>query len=344
MKDSQQDCSKPKEAADNIRNAVIIGAGSVGLGLGSCLAVAGVRVTFVGRPAICDALSRNGLVRTGIFGTVTTPPSEFAVCDNLSHVDFSNAKVILVCTKSFDSATVAAELVEQQSFASSTVPVVLCQNGWGNFERFAERLDPPRIYNARVITGFRRNALHEVEITVHAAPITLGSLVGAANDRVAWLADALTAGGIPAVLTDAIERDLWAKLLYNCCLNPLGAVLESTYGKLADNGATREIMDAIAAEAFAVMSAGGWRTHWSDVGGFLDAFYGQMVPVTYSHESSMLQDVRAGRRTEIEALNGAVVRLGREHGVPTPVNSTLLGLMEFKSHKRGQNYFSNKSF
>jgi 2-dehydropantoate 2-reductase len=315
----------------NARSAVIIGVGAVGLGLGSCLAVAGVRVRFVTRPATCDALSRHGLVRTGIFGTVETPPGEFDVCDDLGDIDFMNAGVVLVCTKSFDSATVAAALAEHRNFVRSAVPVVLCQNGWGNFERFAKFLIPQRIYNARVITGFRRRAPHEVEITVHASPITLGSLVGAANDKIDWLADALTAGGIPAVLTDTIERDLWAKLLYNCCLNPLGAVLESCYGKLADDEAARKIMDTIAAEAFAVMRAGGWSTHWSDVAGFLEAFYGQMVPVTYSHESSMLQDVRAGRRTEIEAINGAVVRLGKEYGLPTPVNGTLLNLIEFKS-------------
>ena len=88
------------------------------------------------------------------------------------------------------------------------------------------------------------------------------------------------------------------------------------------------------------MRAAGHSTHWDDVESFLRAFYRQMIPATYAHESSMLQDVRNGRRTEIDALNGAVVELGKRLKIEVPHNRCMRDLVRFKERKRLQEPFS----
>ncbi len=113
-------------------------------------------------------------------------------------------------------------------------------------------------------------------------------------------------------------------------MNPLGAILEVAYGELASDENCRKIMNAIVEEIFAVLAAIGQPTPWPDAEAYLNAFYDQMVPTTALHHASMLQDINRGRRTEIDALNGAVVALGEANGVDTPVNKTIVGVLKAK--------------
>jgi len=99
------------------------------------------------------------------------------------------------------------------------------------------------------------------------------------------------------------------------------------YGALGERRETRSIMQVVAHEVFAVMQSAGFRTHWPCAEAYLESFYAELLPATALHESSMLQDLRAGRRTEIDALNGAVAALAAQHAVPTPVNGALATLI-----------------
>lgn len=305
--------------------ALVVGAGAVGLGVGSCLLAAGWRVRFVTRGEGVAALAREGLRRSGIFGERLAAPGEFDVATSPDALPPSRPDVVLVCTKTFASEPVADALARAQGLGDA--PVVLFHNGWGSADVFAARLARERVFNARVITGFRRRSPAHVEITVHAEPIRIGSLFGAPVSRVQPLADAIASGGIPCETTDEIARDLWAKMLYNCALNPMGALLGVRYGDLGARPATRRLIARIVEEVFGVLRAAGLATHWSDAGAYLDDFFGRILPLTAEHESSMLQDLRAGRRTEIEALSGAVSALGRRHAVSTPVNDVLAELV-----------------
>ena len=95
-------------------------------------------------------------------------------------------------------------------------------------------------------------------------------------------------------------------------------------------------MDRIVEEVFAVMAAAGYRTHWQEPRQFLDVFYGRLVPDTAKHKSSMLQDITAGKRTEIDALTGAVIGLAQEHGIAVPYNLTLHNLIKFLESARSE--------
>ncbi|HEM47198.1 MAG TPA: 2-dehydropantoate 2-reductase, partial [Alphaproteobacteria bacterium] len=303
---------------------VVVGAGGVGLGLGSCLHASGAALHYVVRRGPAPhPLETHGIERSGLFGDARVPPGVVRVSRGLASLADTAPDYVIVCTKTTSIAEVATGLGEVWHGLGSEPVVVLCQNGWGNAERLAGHLPRDRIFNARVITGFTRDSATAVRVTAHAAPVHIGSLFGEPVERVAPLARAIDAGGIPCATTDAIEADLLAKLLYNCLLNPLGALLGVRYGELAAPKETRRIMEAVAREIFAVLDRAGRRTHWPHADAYLDVFYRELLPPTAEHESSMLQDLTAGRVTEIDALCGAVVRMGAAHDVPTPVNAAL---------------------
>jgi 2-dehydropantoate 2-reductase len=135
------------------------------------------------------------------------------------------------------------------------------------------------------------------------------------------------AAGVPATHTDRLAGLLWAKVFYNAALNPLGALLGTHYGALPESPESRAIMDAAIDEAFSVALAESVDLPWRDADQYRQEFYGRLVPSTYDHRSSMLQDVERRRRTEIDAINGAVWRRGSAHGSRTPVNETLTRLI-----------------
>lgn len=312
---------------------LIYGGGAVGLGIASCLLKSSATVTLVARENTIEHLLHDGLRRKGIFGDFSVPVSAFECVSLLNDVSSTEFDYVLVCTKSSDSPTAAADLAAWMRDSGSRAPIVLFQNGWGNAEIFTEYFPKKQVFNARVITGFTRPRPNEVEITVHADAIHAGSLFGERSGQLETLCQAITDGGIPCQVTDSIEKDLWAKMLYNCALNPLGAILDVPYGALAEVESTRQIMDGIIREVYSVLAASGYQTHWATAEAFLDVFYTRLVPTTAQHKSSTLQDIRAHKRTEIDALNGAVIKLAEVHGINVPYNRSVYSMVKFLEGK-----------
>jgi len=319
---------------------VVFGAGAVGLGLGSFLLAGGAEVAFVARADTAAALRRDGLARDGRFGAFRAGPRELAAAETPAELPaaFAAPDAVLVCVKSFDAEPAAAALAAAKDLVGERALVVVCQNGWGGAEPFARALGAERVYGARVITGFARPAPARVEVTAHAEPVAIGSLFGAPPGAAEPLCAVLRRGGLPAETTDRLEELLLAKLLYNGCLNALGAVCGVPYGVLGASPPARAVMRDVAREAFRAFDAAGLRTRWPDADAFLRCLYEELLPPTAAHEPSTLQDLRAGRRTEIDALNGAVVRLAAAHGVETPVNRALceiVRILEAKAARPG---------
>ncbi|MHC4338417.1 MAG: ketopantoate reductase family protein, partial [Planctomycetota bacterium] len=248
---------------------LVYGGGAVGLGIASCLLKSQACVDIIARENTVLALYKSGLTRTGIFGYYHAEPEKFGSYTSLNQIQEQAYDYILVCTKSFDSLTAAQDLSKHKSNFGEKTKIVLFQNGWGNAEAFLSFFTSDQIYNARVITGFRRINPNEVEITVHADSIHIGSLFSGDLACIKDLAQLIAEGDIPCEITDSIEKDLWAKMLYNCALNPLGAILDVPYGVLAENESTRIIMNAITEEVFAVMKTAGCQTHWQSPTDFL---------------------------------------------------------------------------
>ena len=181
------------------------------------------------------------------------------------------------------------------------------------------------------ITGFHLRSRNHVEVTAHAAPIALGSLFDESPLVTQLLAERLSQGGLPTQTEAHMHAFLWAKMLYNCALNPLGALARRPYGALTQEPTTRRLVEEVVREMFVVLDAAQIEVAWNTAEEYLATFHEDLLPPTAEHESSMLQDLRAGRPTEVEALIGAVERLATEHGVETPVVSALALLVRSAS-------------
>lgn len=308
-------------------NILIIGSGSVGLGLASCLA-GSTQLSIVSR-SDSALLNKHGITRTGIFGPREITPNLLECSESIPHS--ARPDVILVCSKAFDAQIIRDQLAASGVLSSNAI-IVLCHNGWGTADCFAEVFPKHQIFNARIITGFTKPDPRSVDITVHAAPIHFGNIYHpelGSSPLLTALSESVNSGGIPAAATPTVAQDLWAKMLYNCALNPLGAVLGATYGELGESPDTVEVMDQIITEIYAVMHAHGFSTHWETCGDYRKVFYESMIPLTRVHRSSMLQDISAGRRTEIDYLSGSIVRMAQKFKLDVPANKLLLYQVRF---------------
>ena len=160
-----------------------------------------------------------------------------------------------------------------------------------------------------------------------------GCVRGSVPTAARRLAEALDSAGLPSVAVNDIYQSLYAKLLYNCALNPLGAILGVHYGALGESEETRRIMDQVIKETFAVIDAMGGGTPWANAAAYRKVFYSTLIPATFNHRASMLQDLENNKPTEVESMVGYVAAQGKKYGVPTPASDFLAALVRFKQEQ-----------
>ncbi len=309
---------------------LVFGAGAIGSAFGGFLSKYH-DVTLLGRLRHLRAIRSRGLEVSGIWGRHTF--RNFRL-----ETDFKNLvpqkpffDLILVTVKSYD--TYAAGRAVRKIAGPGTL-VVSLQNGLGNIEALRRFLPSKQVLAGRVIFGVEVPGPGRIKITVIAAPTAVGEThVKRVTPRVRRLAKIFVQAGLPAVAVRDVESLLWAKVIYNCALNPLASLLECHYGLLAETGITRLVMEDVIREIYSVARCARVRLEPQDSGGYIRLFYRKLVPRTYHHHPSMLQDLQNGKPTEIGALNGAIVRLGRELGVGTPVNRALEFLIRRKERR-----------
>ncbi len=304
---------------------LIAGAGALGSVFGGFLRRAGLEVTLLGRAPHLEAIARDGLTVDGIWGAFHV--AGFATATDVAELR-GPFDVAFVPVKAYDTRAVADAIAPLLSAAGFAISL---QNGLGNVEQLEAAVGAERALGARVIFGAVVPAPGAARVTVFADPTALGALAPgrcAGRDAAArrW-AGIIDAAGIPAVYTDRMAALLWAKVFYNAALNPLGALLRAPYGALPERGDSRALMDAIIDEAFAVARAEAVQLPWVTAAEYRAEFYGRLVPATADHRASMLQDLERGRRTEVDAINGAVWRRGAARGISTPVNEAFTRLM-----------------
>ncbi len=280
-------------------HTLIIGAGAIGISLGTSLHSQGIKITFLARGNTKKAIQEKGIRRTGLFGEIDVPAGEITAITDLSELTDQSIDYAMVCTKTLANADVAANLAAHREKLTDNAKIIILQNGWGNDTPFRAYFSEDQVYQARVITGFARTAPNVSNITVHTAPILFGSLYGRNTDCVEPLARAVVASGIPSETTSVLSEALWAKMLYNTTLNPLGAILRVPYGKLTESDSSRAIMDRLIDETFLVMDHCGYRSFWNTPDAYRAEFYGKLVPDTYAHRSSTLQDIEKNKRRKL---------------------------------------------
>lgn len=305
----------------------VIGAGAIGSVMGGFLARnGGHEVHLLGRGWHLDPVAARGLHVTGIWGDcrihglgLHTSPESLLSAGPFDYV--------MVCVKAVDTASVrqcAAEASGGEGY------VVSLQNGLGNAEALAEVVPVERLLVGRVIFGVEIQPA-EVEVTVSADDTVIGGWPsGSRSEAAERFAELLAAARIPARATEHVDRFLWAKLIYNCALNPLASLMDCPYGALLKTAETREWMKRIVYECYAVAEACGVRLEPVTAQDYITLLFETLIPVTAEHHPSMLQALRMGKRTEISALNGEVVRRGRQHGVSVSALDALRTLIQAK--------------
>jgi 2-dehydropantoate 2-reductase len=317
-------------------NTVLItGLGALGTVFATLLKEAGHTVHALTRDEYLLVLKDRRTRVTGIWGEHKAQlDSIHASIDPLRSISFD---LIILTVKSYDTASAIEQV---KPLVGKDTLVIVAQNGYGNYETVAAAVGKEHALLARVIFGVKLSAPGRAEVTVIADDVRIGQPHNAVDpDRIKAVAAAINAAGIPTAYAGNVAAILWDKILYNAALNPLGAVLECTYGQLAENAGTRQVMDRIIDEVFLVAQAHGVPLNWKTAEEYREHFYTKLVPPTAKHFPSMYYDVKAGKRLEIDALNGAIVRLAHEQGISIPVNETITALIKAKeivsSHQPG---------
>lgn len=323
----QEHLIEGKRNGDINMKILVIGTGAVGCAVAIAAADAGMETAVLARANTASYIREHGLMRTGIFGEKNIAPDRIAVYEDYDQIP-SGFDYIAVASKTMANKTVADSLAAHRDIVGSEGRIVLFQNGWGNDEPYLVHFPVSQVFNARVITGFERTEPGITKVTVHTAPILLGSLHGEDIKNLEPLAKAINDSGIPSETSDQLEEALWAKMLYNTTLNPLGAILNMSYGELAASEHLVSIMNSLIEETFAVIDAAGYKTFWKTPKEYMDVFYGKLVPDTVAHRASTLQDIEKRQKTEIDTLNGCVQKIGRKYGVKTPTHDMIVEMIK----------------
>ncbi|HMK57242.1 MAG TPA: 2-dehydropantoate 2-reductase [Dissulfurispiraceae bacterium] len=305
---------------------VVVGLGALGTTFAILLKKAGHKVFALVKERQLAALSTCKVGITGIWG------EHEAVLDGIySGVEPLMGQcvdIIILTVKSFDTRQAVSMIVP---LVGRDVIVMSAQNGYGNYETVAQLVGKEHALLARIIFGAKLLSHGRAEVTVIADKVRIGQPEGAVADEIiVRLASEIDRAGIPTAYAADVNEILWDKILYNCALNPLGALLECNYGALAEYADARDVMNGIIREIFEVARAHSIMLHWDAPDDYMKHFYGKLVPPTKEHYPSMYYDLKAGKRLEIDALNGAIVNLGLNKGVPVPVNETVTRLIRAK--------------
>ena len=309
-------------------NILVIGAGSVGIGLATSALSQNANLSIYARGETAKAIRENGMKRTGLFSHYSFKPEDFEVYEDYEQILENTYDYVFITSKTTANDDISKKLSENRKILKENAKIIIFQNGFGNDEYYLRYFAKKEVFSARVITGFTRPERHISEITVYTEPILIGSLQGEDPKCLQEIADIITASGINCELTYEVDKYLWAKMLYNCSLNPLGAILDVNYGKLTENEYTIELMNRIIDEMFNVIKASGYSTLWDSPDEYRSIFYSKLVPDTYNHYSSTHQDIQRKIKTEIDSLTGKVIDLGEKNNIDVSTNKIIYNLIK----------------
>jgi 2-dehydropantoate 2-reductase len=293
----------------------ILGAGAVGCFYGGMLARAGREVVLIGRPQHVEAIRRDGLrMETLSFD------EQVKVTARCDAGGITGADMVLCCVKSTDTTAAAAEMAPH--LAPGAI-VLSLQNGYDNAQRLQELLGRP-VHPAVVYVAT------EMAGPGHLRHHGRGELVIGPFDGSAAVVAEFALAGVPVQISDNVAGALWVKLIINCVYNGLSAITQLPYGRIAPGEGIAGVMDDIVAECLAVAQADG-----VTVPGDIRAAVAGISKSMATQKSSTAHDVARGRKSEIDHINGYVLKRGAALGIATPVNRTIHALVRLLENRQG---------
>jgi 2-dehydropantoate 2-reductase len=293
---------------------LVVGAGSVGGFFGAHLAKSNPNVSFLLRPKTLAAVRQHGLTIRSASGTFTVRPSAASDPRELPRPD-----LIILGVKAYDLDEVMRQI---EPVMTDRTVILTLQNGIDTEDRIIARFKRDCVVGG---VAFIYSKIVEPGVIDHykKGAVAIGELMGHESERLLTIRDLFTAAGIPCQLSKDIRRSKWEKMCWNCVFNPVTVLINDRVAKALDHPEMLRVIHQIVDEIAAVSAA---------VKVPLPANMPERV-VKATQEirdihTSMYDDWKAGRPTEIDYLNGYIVRLGREFGIPTPVNEALTAMIK----------------
>jgi 2-dehydropantoate 2-reductase len=304
----------------NFKHIAVVGAGAVGSFYGAMLARAGHRVTLIGRPAHVQAISRNGL-KLDLAASSTTEIIQIEASTELSSLHI--ADLVLFCVKSTDSASVALQIAP---YLSPNALMMSLQNGVENSNLIAQQVAnvviPCVVYVATEIPApgcVKHHGRGDLVIGTMQS-----SRLSDPQKTLQAIVELFASAQVSVQISTNVMAELWSKLMINCAFNAISGLAQIQYGKLAALEPVRSTQTALVKEVIAVAKADG--IHLSET---LALQAVEQISVTMgSQKSSTAQDMARSKPSEIDHLNGFIVRRGMALGVATPVNQALFALVK----------------
>jgi len=298
----------------------VVGAGAVGGYFGGMFARAGAPIVLIGRRHFADTVNSNGLVLDKSEGQ-----ERIRVAATTEMSAIRDCSLILFSVKANDTDETAKQIAP---FLQPDATVVCLQNGVDNADRVRAATNvvtvPAGVYVAVSVPELGR--------VKHLARGDL--IIGPLSERTTEVANVFNRAAISCRISENIEGELWVKLLCNCALNAISALGHARYGQIVQSGDAKQLMQDVVDEVLAVARAAGVVLPGVD-----DRESGMAAAMKIATQmadafSSTAQDLNRGRPTEIDALNGYIVRQGAALAVPVPINSALFTLVKLAEQVR----------
>ena len=298
----------------------VVGAGAVGGYFGGMFARAGAPIVLIGRRHFADAVNSNGLVLDKSEGQ-----ERIRVAATTEMSAIRDCSLILFSVKANDTDETAKQIAP---FLQPDATVVCLQNGVDNADRVRAATNvvtvPAVVYVAVSVPEFGR--------VKHLARGDL--IIGPLSERTTEVANVFNRAAISCRISENIEGELWVKLLCNCALNAISALGHARYGQIVQSCDAKQLMQDVVDEVLAVARAAGVVLPGVD-----DRESGMAAAMKIATQmadafSSTAQDLNRDRPTEIDALNGYIMRQGAALAVPVPVNSALFTLVKLAEQVR----------
>lgn len=297
-----------------MKQIMMVGAGSVGGFFGARLAKSNLNVSFLLRPRTLAAVHEHGLTIRSATGTFTVRPQTSSDPKELPKPD-----LIILAVKAYDLDEVLAQI---EPVLSENTVILTLQNGIDTEDRIIARLKRDCVVGG-VAFIYSKIASPGVIDHYKKGAVSIGELMGHESERLLRIRDLFASADIPCQLSKDIRRSKWEKMCWNCVFNPITVLIDDKVSKALDHPEMMGVIRQIVGEVSAV--AAGMKVP-------LPADMPERV-VKWTQEirdihTSMYDDWKAGRRTEIGNLNGYIVEQGRVLGIPTPVNEALTAIIK----------------
>jgi 2-dehydropantoate 2-reductase len=231
-----------------------------------------------------------------------------------------DTELAIVCVKAYDTVEVAYTLGGHLGKSAS---VLTLQNGLGNVEALTDHIDPDRVFGGSTAEGATVLGVGSVR---HAGrgPTVVAPVVSERLDAAERLASVLTDAGFDAIAKPDLDRVLWGKLLINAVINPMTALLGVQNGQLVEIPSARDLLENVTREVTRIAVAENAIADGADTVAMVE----NVCRATALNRSSMLQDITARRRTEVDAIFGKILACAEMHGIEMPVTRTLYGAVK----------------